>query len=275
MTETCPATLDGKVHLGDSAEMLKCLPDASIDLVITSPPYASARKGYYNSIGADSYKDWFMPIAKEIKRVLKPTGSFALNIKESTIDGTRHPYVIDTVRAMIDDGWKWVDTYDWVKSNPYPITPARKFKDGHEPIYHFTKILNFKFHPDRVKKETNNCSSYKHPNRDGSKEKGGYMYYRNNFAKGDCKTSFPSNVLTIPVGGKMRVAHPARFPAALPKFFIDVMSDKGDTVLDPFAGSGTTLIEAKKSCRKAIGFDLEQEYVNGANKWLSEVDCNS
>lgn len=79
-----------RLLLGDAAKQLRKLDDASVDLVVTSPPYADQRKQTYGGIPADQYVDWFMPIAAELKRVLKPSGTFVLNIKERVVEGERH-----------------------------------------------------------------------------------------------------------------------------------------------------------------------------------------
>lgn len=96
---------------GDCATVLKTIPSNSIDLIVTSPPYADQRKKTYGGIHADKYVEWFMPIADELQRVLKPTGSFILNIKERVVDGERHTYVIELIIEMRKRGWLWTEEY--------------------------------------------------------------------------------------------------------------------------------------------------------------------
>ncbi|MFN3690286.1 MAG: DNA-methyltransferase, partial [Fimbriimonadales bacterium] len=107
------------VH-GDCREVLTQLPDACVDLIITSPPYADQRREVYGGVHPDHYVEWFLPIAAELKRVLKPTGSFILNIKERVVDGERHPYVLRLILAMREQGWRWTEEYIWHKKNCYP-----------------------------------------------------------------------------------------------------------------------------------------------------------
>ena len=89
-----------RILIGDCLEKLRELPDSSVDLIFTSPPYADQRKNTYGGITPDEYVAWFMPRAREFFRVLKPTGSFVLNIKERVVNGERHTYVIDLIEKM-------------------------------------------------------------------------------------------------------------------------------------------------------------------------------
>jgi DNA modification methylase len=91
--------------LGDCERVLQKLPDNSIDLIFTSPPYANQRQRTYGGISPDTYVDWFMSKAAQFMRILKPTGTFILNIKERVVDGERHTYVIELILAMREQGW--------------------------------------------------------------------------------------------------------------------------------------------------------------------------
>ena len=104
-----------KILLGDCKEELQRLDDDSIDLIVTSPPYADARKNTYGGIHPDKYVEWFLPISEELLRVIKPTGTFILNIKERVMNGERHTYVIDLVLKMRKQGWLWTEEFVWHK----------------------------------------------------------------------------------------------------------------------------------------------------------------
>ena len=93
------------IYIGDSKEQLKLLPDNLVDLIVTSPPYADQRKNIYGGIHHDKYVDWFLPISKELFRVLKPTGTFILNIKEKVVEGERSTYVMELILKMRKQGW--------------------------------------------------------------------------------------------------------------------------------------------------------------------------
>ena len=97
--------------LGDCREALKTLKDDSIDLIFTSPPYADSRTNTYGGIKPEKYVEWFLPISKELLRVLKPTGTFVLNIKEKVVNGERHTYVIELILEMRKQGWLWTEEF--------------------------------------------------------------------------------------------------------------------------------------------------------------------
>ncbi len=103
---------DQIVH-GDSLTVLKQMPSEVIDLIVTSPPYADSRKNTYGGVHPDKYADWFLPIAAELKRVLKPQGTFILNIKEKVVNSERHPYVIELILEMRRQGWLWTKEFIW------------------------------------------------------------------------------------------------------------------------------------------------------------------
>ena len=95
--------------LGDCEAVLQKLPDNSIDFIFTSPPYADQRQTTYGGVSPDQYVDWFLPKVAEMLRVLKPTGTFVLNIKERVVDGERHTYVLELILAMRKQGWLWTE----------------------------------------------------------------------------------------------------------------------------------------------------------------------
>ena len=108
------------VILGDCLNVLKKLPDNSVDLIVTSPPYADQRKSTYGGINPDKYVEWFLPISKELLRVLKPKGTFVLNIKEKIVSGERHTYVMELIIEMRKQGWFWTEEFIWHKKNCFP-----------------------------------------------------------------------------------------------------------------------------------------------------------
>lgn len=137
---------------GDCLEILPRLPSNSVDLIMTSPPYAERRKDQYGGIAADDYSEWFLPRAEEMKRALKPTGSFVLNIWEHCEGGTRHPYVLRLVLDMIEAGWLWIEEYIWRKLNPIPGGHKLRLRDAWEHLYHFAKSTDIKIYQDAVAK---------------------------------------------------------------------------------------------------------------------------
>ncbi len=111
---------DYELYLGNALEILQKIEKESIDLVVTSPPYADSRTNTYGGIKPDEYNEWFLPVTQELLRILKPTGTFILNIKEKVVNGERHTYVIELILNMRKQGWLWTEEFIWHKKNCYP-----------------------------------------------------------------------------------------------------------------------------------------------------------
>jgi site-specific DNA-methyltransferase (adenine-specific)/site-specific DNA-methyltransferase (cytosine-N4-specific) len=263
-TDTRP---DVHLYCGDVLEVLKeSVADASVDLIVTSPPYADARKSSYGGIHPDDYVDWFLPRAAELQRVLKPSGSFILNIKEKVVDGERHPYVLELILALKREGWYWVEEYLWHKKNCSPGKWPNRFRDAWERCLHFTKEKrDWKMNQDAVRVPISDSSKKRLANpsandsvRSVAATKSGFGRKVANWKGLD--TVYPCNVLYMATecGNKN---HSAAFPESLPEFFIKLFSDAGDIVLDPFAGSGTTLAVAQRLGRRYIGVEKLPEFI--------------
>ncbi|MGI0009844.1 MAG: DNA-methyltransferase, partial [Nitrosopumilaceae archaeon] len=134
------------IYHDDCLNVLKNLPNESVDLIVTSPPYADNRKGDYVGVGIDEYVQWFLPISMEIKRVLKTRGSFVLNIKERARNGERDTYVLKLILEMREQGWLWTEEYLWHKKNSFPGKWPNRFRDAWERCLHFTKQKKFKMY---------------------------------------------------------------------------------------------------------------------------------
>ena len=139
-----------KILLGDCGDLLKECPDNSVDLIFTSPPYADQRKKTYGGINPDEYVEWFLPKAAQFLRVLKPTGTFILNIKERVVDGERHTYVIELILEMRKQGWLWTEEFMWHKKNSYPGKWPNRFRDNWEKLIQFNKSKKFKMYQEAV-----------------------------------------------------------------------------------------------------------------------------
>ena len=253
------------VHLGDCLNMLQGYPDACIDLIITSPPYADQRASTYGGIKANDYVEWFLPRAEQFFRILKPTGSFVLNIKEKAVNGERHTYVLELILALRKQGWFWTEEYIWHKRNCYPGKWPNRFRDAWERCLHFTKQRQFKMNQEAVMVPMGDWAQ----TRLKSLGKNDVVRYDsqvgNAFAKNIANwqgrtMAYPTNVLHMATetGNKQ---HSAAYPLALPQWFIKLFTNEGDVVLDPFAGSGTTLEAAVELNREAVGIDISEEFV--------------
>lgn len=150
-TERKHALKSNFIYKGKSEKILSSFPTASVDLIVTSPPYADRRNHTYGGIHPNHYVEWFLPISVELFRVLKPKGSFVLNIKERVISGERGIYVMELVLKMREQGWLWTEEYCWHKKNSYPGKWSNRFRDSWEHCYHFTKQKKFKMYQNAVK----------------------------------------------------------------------------------------------------------------------------
>lgn len=243
---------------------LKGLHENSVDLVFTSPPYADSRRHTYGGIAPSKYVEWFLPISAELLRVLKPDGSFVLNIKERVVDGERHTYVIQLILAMREQGWLWTEEYIWHKKNCYPGKWSNRFRDSWERLLHFSKNKKFKMYQNAVMVPTGDWAQSRlkklsrvDMKRDESKVRSGFGKNVSNWIGRE--KAYPANVLHLATECANR-NHSATFPRALPDWFIKLFTRPGDLVLDPFSGSGTTALVAADLNRHFIGIEIRADY---------------
>lgn len=254
-----------KILLGDARTQLKQIEDDSIDLIVTSPPYADQRKTTYGGIAPGEYVDWFLPISFELKRVLKPEGTFILNIKEKVVDGERSTYVMELIMAMRTQGWLWTEEFIWHKKNSYPGKWPNRFRDSWERLLQFNKQKNFKMFQEEVMVPMGDWANARLKNlsetdkiRDNSKVGSGFGKNISNWM--GRTMAYPNNVLHLATECNNK-KHSAAFPEELPEWFIKLFTEAGDTVLDPFMGSGTTVFVTNRMGRNAVGIEIVPEYV--------------
>jgi site-specific DNA-methyltransferase (adenine-specific) len=253
-----------EIFFGDSNKVLKNLESNSIDLIITSPPYADQRKSTYGGIKPNEYVEWFLPISKELLRVLKPTGTFILNIKEKVVDGERSTYVMELILSMRKQGWLWTEEFIWHKKNSFPGKWPNRFRDSWERLLQFNKSKHFQMYQDNVKIPIGEWANARLKNlsetdktRDNAKNGSGFGKNVSNWLGKD--TVYPTNVLHLATECNNK-NHSAAFPEELPEWFIRLFTKEDDWILDPFAGSGTTLFVAKRMFRNSIGIEIIREY---------------
>lgn len=260
---------------GDCEEVLRDFPDNSVDLIFTSPPYAHCRKNTYGGIHPDEYVEWFQAKSGQFLRVLKPSGTFVLNIKEKAVSGQRHTFVIELILRMKEQGWLWTEEFVWHKKNCYPGKWPNRFRDAWERCLQFNKHKKFNMYQEAVMVPTGDWAktrlkklSATDKRRDESKVNSGFGKNISNWLGRDM--AYPTNVLHLATecGNKN---HRAAFPLALPKWFIELFTEKHDLVLDPFVGSGTTAMAAKELERAYIGIDYNREYCDMARARLKQV----
>lgn len=257
--------LGADLYCGDAATVLRKVGTETVNLIVTSPPYADQRKSTYGGVAPGHYVSWFLPIADELLRVLRPDGSFVLNIKERVVDGERHTYVLELIQALRAHGWRWTEEYIWHKKNCYPGRWPNRFRDAWERCLHFTRQRQFKMYQDEVRVPTGDWAKSRLRNlsttdrrRDESRVGSGFGKKIENWVGRDL--AYPTNVLHLATECGNR-NHSAAFPRALPDWFIRLFTEPGDVVLDPFMGSGTTIFAALARERTAIGIDLDPDYV--------------
>jgi DNA modification methylase len=276
-------TRRGAVWTGDALDLLAALPDESVDLAVTSPPYALEFKKEYGNEPHEKYVEWFRPFAEQVKRVLRPTGSFVVNIGGTWRKG--HPVrslyhfkllidLVDVVGFHLAQEIYWHDQAKIPSPAEWVTVRRVRVKDAVEPCWWLSKTEDPKasnrnvlipYSPDMVRLIDKGFRSKKrpsahHPRSSWQKDHGG---------------AIPSNVLTMgnhdSAGRYMKLAaehelkvHPARFPVQLPEWFIRMLTDEGDVVLDPFGGSMTTGWAAERLGRAWLGFELDAKYVEAS-----------
>lgn len=283
--DTTPAyfTDFGAAYCGDAIEFLKQLEDSSVNLVITSPPFALQRKKEYGNKDQSEYIAWISEFAKLVKKKLKKDGSFVLDLGGAYRKGipARSLYNFRVVVHLCDSlGYYLAEDFYWFNPSklPGPIEWVNKrkirAKDAVNTVWWFsktewpkadvTKVLTE--YSEKMKKLLNDPEKYYSPRKRPS---------GHNIGKGfgnDKGGAIPSNLLQIPnsesnsqyLVGCKRVGvkgHPARFPAKLPEFFIRFLTDPDDLVVDIFAGSNTTGAVAEKLGRRWLSFELNIDYV--------------
>ncbi len=273
----------GKAFIGDSLILLDYIEENSVNLVITSPPFALQRKKEYGNKPQEEYVDWLAEFARKVKRILTKDGSFVLDVGGAYEKGrpvrSLYNYKI-LIKFCEEIGFNLAEEFFWYNPSklPSPIEWVNKrkirVKDAVNTVWWFSKTdfpkvnLNNVLIPysDRMKKLLQDSDKYYTP-----KERPSGHDISGRFAKRN-KGAIPPNLLQIPntesnskylrfckivnAGG-----HPARFPKKLPEFFIKFLTDPGDIVLDIFAGSNTTGEAAEENKRKWIAFEKERKYL--------------
>ena len=249
------------IILGDAEEKLKLIDEESIDLVVTSPPYDNLRK--YNGIGDSWNHDKFKAIANELKRVLKRGGVIVWNVNDKTENGSETGTSFRQALYFMDIGLNLNDTMIWEKSNPLPQVKQPRYNQVFEYMFVFSKGSPKTFNPIMVpckcagQNYDSTCKNMGGEN--GRTEK----HFKINNEKVD------SNIWNMAVA-QNKTIHPATFPMELAVRHIKSWSNEGDSILDPFLGSGTTALAAIDLNRKFIGIEMNEEYYDLAKSRISK-----
>jgi DNA modification methylase len=261
---------------GDCLNILKEYPDSVFDLIVTSPPYADSRKNSYGGIHPDKYVEWFLPRSEQLLRVLKPTGTFILNIKERVFNSERHIYVIELILEMRKQGWMWTEEFIWHKKNCHPGKWPNRFRDAWERCLQFNKNKKFHMYQENVMVPMGDWAKSRLKTlgkndvvRFNSQVGSGFGKNISNWV--GRKMAFPSNVLHLATETSNK-NHSATFPKSLPEWFIKLFTKEFDWVLDPFLGSGTTCEVAHLLRRNSVGIEILPKYVKIAKDMIPEID---
>ena len=278
----------GSAYLGDTLELIRHIPDESVSLIATSPPYGLRYKKEYGNADPEVYNRWFMPFAEQFYRVLKPDGSFVLNIGGCWELGkpVRSLYHFELLLNLCKT-FCLAQEFVWCKPAAMPspaqwVTVKRiRVKDAFEYVWWFSKTPYPKADNRKVLQEYTEAmkSLLKKGYRRKRRPSG---YHITDWFSKDNKGSIPPNFLVfgsqesnsyyIRMCNQHNIKiHPARFPLRLPKFFIEFLTDKGDLIFDPFAGSNVTGEAAEKNGRKWLAFELVKEYLDGS-KFRFDLD---
>jgi len=269
-----------KLHLGNTKTVLDEMisRDEKVDMIFTSPPYFAFRKNYsgnsdgeVGSIHVDDYADWFLEFTEKFLQVLKPNGSFFLNINEKIDNGVVHPVIDELKYKMRKQGWYLVaKPYIWFKKQCMPTNCKYRAIDRYEYVFHFSNSTKPKFRAEncRVPHAATTKKRMKRPvptinSRDG--------VYEHTKIKLNKDGALPHNVIITAAESNPSVLHPAPFHVELAEWFVKVGSDEGDTVLDPFAGSSTTGVASLKHNRNFIGIDLIDFNINFGEKRIQHL----
>lgn len=265
--------VSSQIICGDSRVELARF-NGQVDLIVTSPPYADARRRHYDSVHPDDYVAWFLTFHEAFFAALKPAGSLVINIKGRIVNGVRHRYVWHTIEALCERGWLSIDDYIWHKSNPMPGYWPTRLSDGWEYCFHLAKERKPFFNHEEIKKPIGDWADTRLRNlgesdldRHNSVNASGFGRDLSKWV--GKKKVLPSNVITSAVVGKNK-GHPAVYPTTIPEFFIKLLSPAGGLVVDPFAGSGSTGVAALSLGRNSVLIDNQLRYCQVAAERLKE-----
>jgi len=255
----------GQLIVGDCLDVLRGLADETVDLVVTSPPYDGQPKyGNGEKYERDWYAGFFLDVAAQIHRVLKPHGSFVLNYRSKRHGNERGTLQYELIFWLRDRGFLFCEDFVWGKPSPPPGRFNRFLKDAVEYCFQFAKTPAWQFFPEHC------LAPARWDAKDRERRKRlAHNYERVNAPSGQGRKRVqagpdlvrPSTLLSFePEFSPNPVRHPARFPLQLPTFFIKLLSKPGQLILDPFGGTGTTALAAEQLERRWLVTEIDPEY---------------
>lgn len=260
-----------KIHLKSCLDGMVELDDNSVDLIMTSPPYPKGMRKYEMecSVEPQHYVAWIKPFLNSARRVLKLTGSMVLVLMDKIVDGEIHPYIDNLKKECRKMGFGLIDDIIWAKSNTLPnVDYSKRPIRTYEHCLWFVKNTKlYTFNGDMIRQpyaETT-LKRYQPGNPETlHKRSGGQANQTWVGVKPNKKGAASGNVIYGARFCGRNPGHPAKYPDYLPEWFIKTLSYPKEIVLDPFTGSGTTLIVAKKAGRNYIGYEISEKYYKRA-----------
>jgi DNA modification methylase len=281
--QTYHCTVFGELTLGNSLDVLADCADSAVDLIMTSPPFGLVRKKDYGNVHADDYCEWFQPFAAQFHRILKDTGSLVIDIGGAWNEGlpTRHLYHFKLLIMLCETyGFHLAQEFYWWNPSKLPspaewVTVRRiRVKDAVNTVWWLSKTPWPKasnrrvlqpYSPSMKQLLSNGYKAKRRPSGHDISDK----FSQNNGA------AIPPNLIAIPNTESNSYyirycqehdlpVHPARFPAELPEYFVRMLTDKGDRVVDPFGGSGITGEVCERLERRWQCIELSEDYLKGA-----------
>jgi len=268
-----------RIYEGSCFDLTESLQNESVDLFVTSPPYADIRKygGDVVPLHPDTYVDWCLPLFQLMYQKLKPSGSIIWNIDDKCVKGGRHPFIFELIhRVTKETSCILYDYYIWKKKSSLPSCGPRRINHITEFIFHFVKnpkLVKWNMDNVRVPYAASTHTRSKIPIKRYSESESGIRTDETaTIHKMNPLGKIPSNVMEFHTSQITRGnKHPAPFNKEMPTWFIKSLTDPKDLVVDTFIGSGTTALACMDNQRDFIGFEINKEYVNYARDRINDA----
>ena len=247
---------------GDCLELMKGIPDGSINLVVTSPPYALQRKNQYGGVNEADYPNWTVEYMRTLRPKLSEGASVFINIRPHLKNGVISDYTLKTRLALREDGWYENEELIWIKPDSPPLGSTKRPRRSWESIHWFSMSKQ-----PYCDTKANGVESDRIGFENGKHEHGGLSHIHAGQNKSKKGISRSRDYIEVGTGKvEKNISHPAMFPVQVPEHLIKMCSEGGGTVLDMFMGSGTTGVACKNLNRKFIGMELDEIYFNIAKE---------
>ena len=265
-----------ELYVGDCIDVLKTLPDSSVDSVVTSPPYAMQRASTYGGIPEKDYPEWTVAWMQEVWRVLKDDGSAIINIRPHIRNGEISDYVLRTRLALREDGWRELEEIIWDKKTAPPMGNVKRPRRSWESLLWFGKHGRAYCDPKAAGQKMEREASALNW---GRAARNGWDHQQSSKRVVTGGIARVPDIARISVGlqngpDRLIAEHPAPFPWQLAEWCGKLITPPGGTILDPFTGSSSTGVAAIRNGWDFIGIDMSAEYIEMSRKRLESVELS-